>query len=240
MNQFSDQGVILSVRPHGESGAVIHLLTENHGKCGGYVNGAQSSSRLRSLLQPGNVVSCDWQSKSDGALGRFDVELEKDFISVIFDNHSAIQAVQSVCALIDMFLADHEEHSSLFNGTVAFLNIIKTPEWPAVYILWELAFLKEMGYGIDLSKCAVTGVNENLTHVSPKTGRAVCAKEAEPYKSKLLAIPNFMRGEPLADKDIELGLKLTGYFLIHRLLQHSSFNNLPAQRQQLEKHFENH
>tara|TARA_B100001765_G_C19492722_1_gene334786 strand:- start:298 stop:1020 length:723 start_codon:yes stop_codon:yes gene_type:complete len=238
MNRFSDQGIVLSVRPHGEGGAVVHLLTQNHGKCGGYVNGAQSSGRLRSLLQPGNIVSCEWQAKSEGALGRYDLELEKDVSAVIFDDPNAIHAVQSACSLIDMFLPEREIYFDLYQGTEAFLDIIKTSQWPAVYILWEVAFLKEMGYGIDLSKCAVTDETKNLTHVSPKTGRAVCEREAEPYKSKLLEIPHFMQGEAFQEGDIETGLALTGHFMIHRLLQHSTFQAMPEPRIQLEKTFQ--
>ena len=236
MNHFSDQGIILSVRPHGEGGAVVHVLSEKHGKCGGYVNGAQSSGRLKSILQQGNIVSFDWQSKADGQLGRFDLELETDIATVIMNTPQAISAVQSACGLIDMFLPEREEHPSLYHGTIALLQAMKGEQWPAVYIVWEMAFLKELGYGIDLSVCAVSGETENLTHVSPKTGRAVCAREAEPYRHKLIEIPQFLQGHDLAEGDIEKGLKMTGYFLVHRLLQHSSFTALPNARIQL---FEN-
>lgn len=234
MNQFEDCGIILSVRSHGESGAVVQVLSENHGKCGGYVNGATSSTRLRSILQQGNIISFNWQSKTDGQLGRFDIDLETDIAMRIIDIPKAILAVQSLCGLMDMFLPDREEHPSLFNGTCGFLNLLQNDQWPAAYIMWEMAFLKELGYGIDITKCAVTGVTDNLTHISPKSGRAVCEIEAEPYKSKLLEIPQFLCGGALTDDDISKGLKLTGYFLVHRLLQHSSFKELPSPRVQLE------
>jgi len=233
MNHFSDQGIIISVRPHGDMGAVVNVLSENHGKCGGYVNGAQSSSRLKSILQQGNIISFDWQSKSNGQLGRFDIELESDMTAAIMGDARALLAVQSLCALLDMFLPDREVHTALFNGSSAFLNILKTNEWPAVYVAWEMAFLKELGYGIDLSKCAVSGVTDNLTHVSPKSGRAVCAVEAKPYLHKLIEIPSFLKGEGEQDGDIAKGLSMTEYFLIHRLLQQSSYPNLPDTRTRL-------
>jgi DNA repair protein RecO (recombination protein O) len=197
------------------------------------VNGAQSSSRLKSVLQQGNIVSFEWSSKAEGQLGRFDLELETDIASIIMDTPKAITAVQSACGLIDMFLPERESHPALFHGTAALLQSMKGDEWPAVYIVWEMAFLKELGYGIDLSKCAVSGATTNLTHVSPKTGRAVCATEAEPYLHKLIEIPQFLQGKDLAEGDIEKGLKMTGYFLVHRLLQHSSFTELPNARVQL-------
>lgn len=237
MNHFSDQAIILSVRSHGEGGAIVHALSENHGKCGGYVNGAQSSGRLRSLLQQGNLVSIDWHSKSEGQLGRFDIELDTDIASSIFDDSRAIAAIQSACGLMDMFLPDRELHPALYHGSKALMEILKSNEWPAIYILWEMAFLKELGYGVDISKCTVTGQTENLTHVSPKTGRSVCSKEAEPYKNKLLEIPQFMQGNNFVDEDINKGLKLTGYFLMHRLLEQSSYTALPEARNQLENYF---
>jgi DNA repair protein RecO (recombination protein O) len=233
MNNFNDQGIILSLRAHGEAGAIVTLLTENHGKCGGYVNGAQSSKRLRSMLQVGNSVTCDWQSKAEGQLGRFNLELESDSVTAIFDEPKAIAALQSACGLLALFLPEHENYNALFSGTLALIDTLKTQEWPPVYILWEVAFLREMGYGIDLSACAVCKTQDKLTHISPKSGRAVCAEHAEPYREKLLEIPSFMRGEDLEKDDIEKGLKLTEYFLIHRLLQHSSYQTLPDARGQI-------
>lgn len=237
MNNFSDQAIILSTRPHGEGGAVVSVLTENHGRWNGYVNGAQSSKRLRALLQCGQQVSVDWQTKSEGQLGRFDIESEADITARIIDDPKALTAVQSLCALIDRFLPERELHPALFHGTNAFLDIIGTAEWQPMYIVWEMAFLKELGYGIDLSKCAVTGVTDNLTHVSPKSGRAVCAAEAEPYKHKLLPIPNFLIWREFEDDDMAKGLALTSYFLIHRLLQQSSYQTLPEARMSLENMF---
>ena len=233
MNHYVDQGIILSARSHGEGGAVVHVLTENNGRCGGYVNGAQSSSRLKSLLQQGNIVSVEWTAKADGQLGRFDIELEQDIAVAVMGEARALLALQSACGLIDMFLAEREEHPALYHGTVAMLQILKTDHWEPAYIVWEMAFLKELGYGIDLSKCAVTGATKNLTHVSPKTGRAVCAAAAEPYLSKLIEIPHFLRGQDIVEGDIERGLKMTGYFLVHRLLQQSSYHDLPSARVQL-------
>jgi DNA repair protein RecO (recombination protein O) len=234
MNHFSGQGIILSVRPHGENGAVVHVLSDEHGKCGGYVNGAQASNRLKSTLQQGNIVSFDWSSKTDGQLGRFEVELDTDIAGMIFHDAKALLAAQSACGLIDMFLPERENHVGLFHGTQAVLQLLKTDQWPPAYILWEIAFLKEMGYGIDLSQCAVCGTTEGLTHISPKTGRAVCGEDGKPYADKLLPIPSFMRGAGLEPGDIALGLCLNDYFLTNRLLQYSSYQSLPDARVRLQ------
>lgn len=237
MNQFDDMGVVLSVRPHGEAGAIISVLTENHGKANGYVNGARASARLRSALQHGNLVQVDWQSKSEGQLGRFVIETEREYAAHIMDDARALVFLQSACALMDMFLPEREAHKGLFHGSVALFDLLAGDNWAPAYIMWEMAFLKDLGYGIDLSACAVTGTRENLTHISPKTGRAVCAAEALPYAHKLLAIPQFMQGNSMAADDVYHGLRLTGYFLIHRLLSHSSYQTLPKARIQLENAF---
>lgn len=239
MNEFQNQGIVLNVRSHGEGGAVISVLTEHYGRCNGYVNSAQSSKRLRSALQPGNLLSVTWQSKAEDQLGRFDIECEADYATRALDDSKGLNAIQSLCALMAMFLPEREEHAGLFHGSNAILSMIAKgdDQWSAAYIMWEMAFLKELGYGIDLSKCAATGVIDGLTHVSPKSGRAVCAVEAAPHITKLLPIPQFLQGRDMADDDIYIGLRLTGYFLIHRLLQYSSFQTLPDARIALENAF---
>jgi len=239
VSNFSDQAIILKVRPYGEAGAIITVLTENHGKCAGYVNGARTSQRLRAILQSGNIVSLDWWAKSQDQLGRFDIESERDIAASIIGEPHALLSVQSLCGLIDMFLGEREPHPALFRGSLAYLDLLRqTMMWPAAYIMWEMAFLKEMGYGLDLSRCAVTGVTSNLTHISPRTGRAVCAVEAEAYKHKLLRVPAFLRGEgDGGDADIAVGLRMTGYFLVHKLLEQSSFQTIPDARLRLEMVF---
>lgn len=238
MHHFTDQGIILRTRPHGETGAIISILSENHGKWVGYVNGARSSQRLRAILQPGNTVAVEWQAKAHDQMGRFDPDSSADIVAAIMDDHNALLSVQSLCALADMFLPEREPHPHLFHGSCGYLNLLKETMWPAAYVMWEMAFLKELGYGIDLGRCAVTGKTQNLTHVSPKTGRAVCGEAAEAYKHKLLEIPAFLRGEGDGDAvDIARGLKLTGYFLIHRLLEQSGYQSLPDARSRLENVF---
>lgn len=235
MNMFQDQAIILNVRPYGDGGAIVSVLTEKYGRVNGYVNAAQSSKRLRSALQPGNLVMADWQSKTEGQLGRFTIDLEQDFAGKILNDAKALTAIQSVVSLLSMFVPEREPCSALYSGTLGLMQLmVGDDHWMAALIMWEMAFLRELGFGIDISQCAVTGQTNNLTHVSPKSGRAVCAEEAAPYAHKLLAIPQFMQGESMADDDIYTGLRLTGYFLIHRLLQQSSFETLPDARFALE------
>jgi DNA repair protein RecO (recombination protein O) len=237
MNEFQDQAIVLHVRNHGEGGAIVSVLTEKYGRVNGYVNAAQSSKRLRAALQQGNLIAVDWQSKTEGQLGRFNIDIEQDFAGKCLDDPKALSAIQSISALMYTFLPEREPYTSLFSGTLGLLQLMIQGYWQPALIMWEMAFLKELGFGIDISQCAVTNDTTNLTHVSPKSGRAVSAKAAEPYIDKLLAIPQFMQGNELAKDDIHTGLRLTGYFLIHRLLQQSSFETLPDARIALENTF---
>ena len=215
---WQDKGVILSLRPHGENGGILSVLTENHGRYNGYIYGAKSA-RNRGVLELGNLISIEWQSKDEEQLGRFDVELLKNYSVNVMDNSRKLLALQSLCNLSDKTIPDREHHQSLYNSVIAMLDGFNNEMWEAIYVYWEMGLLKELGFGINLESCAVTGTTENLTHVSPKSGRAVCAEQAEPYKDKLLKLPNFLNPNPedFQELDILSGLKLTGYFLQKRI-----------------------
>ncbi len=225
MNSWVDQGVILSIRPHGENGGIISLLTQNHGRYSGYVYGAKSS-KMRGILEIGNVVRAEWQSKDFEGLGKYDIELDSNNIVNIMDNPKKLLTLQSLCTLVDKTLPEREEHVNIYNSVIAMLDSFNNDMWEAVYVYWEIGLLKELGFGLDLDKCAVTGTTEKLSHISPKTGRAVCEIEAEPYKDKLLELPKFLNPniENLEEIDIFAGLRLTGYFLQSRIFD--NYNKL--------------
>lgn len=236
MISWQDTGIILSLRPHGENGGVASLLTRSHGRAAGYVYGA-SSPKIRGLLEIGNIVSAQWQAKSADQLGTYHFELEKSHAGEVLGDSLKLTALQAACALADRTLPEHEKHPGVFDGMAAFMEAFSTPVWGAAYIFWELGLLRELGFGIDLAKCASTGATENLRYVSPKSGCAVSEAAGEPYKDRLLALPPFLRGEArFDDADILDGLKLTGYFLLHRVFSQANAN-LPEPRLRLEEKF---
>ena len=237
MEQWRDQGIVLSARAHGEAGAILWLLTESHGRHGGYVRGGQSS-KLRSSLQPGNLVSATWGSRVDDGLGYFNIEPEQSVAALLMDDPLKLAALQSACALCDAALPEREQHPGLFHGLLALADAMQGEIWGAVYILWELAFLRELGYGIELTKCAQGGDPATLEWVSPKSGCAVSAAAGEPYKDRLLPLPAFLKPAKGNADDLEVlkGLRLTRHFLEHRIFA-QLHGGMPEERLRFEERF---
>ena len=236
MNAWDDEGIILSVRPHGETGAVVSLLTRDHGRAMGYVYGAVSA-RTRGIIELGNTVAARWSAKSSDQLGTFTLEQEKSCLSAVLGDPVKLTALQSACALADKVLPEREVHSGVFEGLRALLMSFDTEVWAPTYIYWELGLLREIGFGLDLATCAVTDTVDDLVYVSPKSGRAVSRAAAGVYKDKMLNLPPFLRGSGgFGDEDILNGLRLTGHFLLHRVFSQSN-TNLPDARLRLEEKF---
>lgn len=236
MYEWQDTGIILSVRPHGESGGIVSLLTETQGRAAAYVYGA-TSTKKRGVLEIGNIVQVQWQAKGADQLGNFSLELEKSHAADVLDDPVKLTALQAACALADRSLPEREKHPSVFNGLSALLAAFSTDLWAASYIFWELGLLRELGFGLDLSRCVSTGAVDNLIYVSPKSGCAVSGAAGAPYEGRLLPLPPFLRGQArFDDQDILDGLRLTGHFLLHRVFSLSNAN-LPEPRLRLEEKF---
>jgi DNA repair protein RecO (recombination protein O) len=218
--EWSDEGVVLSVRAHGETAAVLELFTRAHGRHLGLVHGGRSR-RLRPVLQIGNHVDATWKARLADNLGHFGVELRRGFAAPLMEDAAALAAITSLASLTRL-LPERDPHPSLFEITLFVLGYLgDAAVWPALMVRWELALLDELGFGLDLATCAATGDADGLIYVSPRSGRAVSAEAGEPYKDRLLALPAFLRGGPAASvsrEDILAGLALTGFFLEARAL----------------------
>lgn len=237
MEQWQDQAIILGVRPHGENGAIVSLLTCANGRQSGYIRGA-FSSRNRGTLEVGNIVDAHWRSRVDGALGSLSLELSRSTAGRVMQDSLKLAALQSACAICDQALPEKEGHEGLFHGFTALLEILETDVWAAAYVLWEIALLRELGFSLDFSKCAGGGSSSNLAYVSPRTGRSVSYEAGEPYKDKLLPLPSFLKGNggPMEDEDILSGVQMTGFFLEHWAFAHHS-KGLPEARHRLRLRF---
>ena len=218
---WSDEGVILSVRPHGETGAVLELFTRQHGRHLGLVHGGRSR-KLRPILQVGNHVDATWKARLADHLGHFAVELRKGFAAHVMEDAAALAALTSMAELARL-LPERDPHPNLFEVTLFVLGFLdEAAVWPALVVRWELVLLEELGFGLDLASCAATGKTADLLYVSPKSGRAVSAEAGEPYKERLLALPAFLRGSgtgTVTDEDVRAGFALTGHFLEARVLR---------------------
>ena len=238
--EWHDEGIVLSVRPHGETAAVVEVFTRDHGRHSGLVHGGRSR-RLRPALQTGNHIDLTWKARLADHLGHFAVEPRRAFGATLLDDPPALLALSSMVALARL-LPERDPHPNLYEVTLFVLGFLDDAStWPALMVRWELALLDELGFGLDLSQCAVTGGNDALIYVSPRTGRAVSASAGEPYRDKLLKLPPFLapRGpgpgprrtaDGLAD-----GLALTGYFLLSRVLEPRDLT-LPEPRVRLAEH----
>ena len=243
MEQWTDQGIVLSARAHGEGGAIVALLTENNGRHAGYGHGAMSSKK-RGHLQQGSQVKAQWSARVSDSLGTYSLEPEAGLPDGVLDNSLKLAALLSACGLCDAALPEREGHAGLYHGFLALLDALPEDHWAAVYVMWEISLLKELGFHLELNKCAGGGDADTLCFVSPKTGRAVSKAQAAPYKEKLIVLPNFLRPEPMREiepacpEDITLGLKMTGYFLEHWAFVHHS-NGLPEARVMFEERYYN-
>lgn len=228
--EWAEQGVVLSFRPYGETGAIVVLFTSARGRCAGLAPGAQSR-RMRAILEPGTIVRARWRGGAADRLGAWSLEPEQTSRAVGFlDDPGRLAALAAACALCDAALPERQPQPALFDGLLTLFDLLEGPAWGEATVGWELGLLAELGFGLDLSACAVTGGNDVLTHVSPRSGRAVSASAAEPYLDKLLPLPGFLAGRGGGGMaEVSAGLSLTGHFL-ERCALHGP---LPPQRQRL-------
>jgi len=218
--EWTDEGVVLSVRPHGEAAAVAELFTRRHGRHLGLVHGGRSR-KLRPVLQVGNHVDAAWKARLADNLGHYALELRKGFAALVMEDAAALAAMTSMAALARL-LPERDPHPNLFEITLFVLGYLDSRAvWPALVVRWELALLEELGFGLDLASCAATGQRGGLVYVSPKSGRAVSAEAGQPYKDRLLALPAFLQGGAgvaVGETDVAAGFALTGHFLETRVL----------------------
>lgn len=216
---WRDTGFVLTARRHGESALIVELLTETHGRHAGLVRGGQSPKR-RAVLQPGNLVAASWRGRLPEHLGAFEIELLRPHAAALIDDPDRLATLAAAAALTAAALPEHEPHGDVFERFAALIAALDSATaWPQRYVIWECELLAALGYGLDLSACAVTGGNDDLAYVSPRSGRAVSRSAGEPYHDKLLPLPAFLRGDTEASgAEVLAGLTLTGYFLHHHLL----------------------
>jgi DNA repair protein RecO (recombination protein O) len=217
--QWADVGFVVAARRHGESGVIAELLTRDHGRHLGLVRGGQTPKR-RSVLQPGNLVAAAWRGRLPEHLGTLACELLRAHAARFLDDPERLAALASATALIALALPEREPHPDVFAAFAQLLDDLDSAvDWPALYVGWECSLLAALGFGLDLTRCAATGVAGDLAYVSPRTGRAVSRAAGRPYHDKLLPLPEFLRhGTPAAAVDIDRGLVLTEHFLQHHLL----------------------
>lgn len=234
MIEWRDEGAVLAVRPFGENSVILEVFTPTMGRHAGIVRGG-TSRKLAPVLQPGAQVSVAWKARLDQHLGAFTVEPIRSRAAQAMGDRLALAGLNAVCGLLAVVLPEREAHVLLYDRTVQLLDLLgQSDVWPLAYLRWEQAVLEEMGFGMDLSACAVRGVNEDLAFVSPRTGRAVSRDAAGEWADRLLLLPPVLAGKGDANAhEIVKALSTTGFFIEKRLMRALGDRAVPAARQRL-------
>ena len=229
---WRDEGMRVAMRTHGESAAIIEVLTAAHGRHAGVVRGG-GSRRMAATLQPGTGLALEWRARLDDHIGSFTVEPLRSRAHLLADR-LALAGLLAACALLRLALPEREPHPGLYPDTLALFDRFGTEGWTTAYLRWELRLLEELGFGLDLRACAVTGAVEGLAFVSPKTGRAVTMAAAGDWADRLLPLPAGIAGAAfLTPAAVVEGLKLTGFFLDRGLRPVLHDKPLPEARSRL-------
>jgi DNA repair protein RecO (recombination protein O) len=221
--EWTDEGIVLGIRRHGESSAIVELLTRGHGRYLGLVRGG-AGKRMRPLLQPGNSVMAVWRARLDEHLGTYLIEGTQLRAANLLASPHAVYGVTHLASLARL-LPERDPHEDIYEMLERTLNDFDEAAGAAAHLIrFELAMLAELGFGLDLEICAATGATTDLVYVSPKSGGAVSRSAGAPYHDRLLRLPAFLRqsqgsGSGWTEQDLRDGFALTGLFLLRHVLE---------------------
>lgn len=236
--EWSDDAIVISVKPHGESAAILEALTKDHGRHLGLVRGG-GSRKSKAALQPGNTLRVVWRARLNEHLGTFAMEPARMRAGEMLEHRAALAGLNAFTGVTSAALPEREPHRSVYDAGEILLAAMagrSIREWGPLYVRWEAGLLDELGFGLDLSQCASTGSTDDLVYVSPKSGRAVSRDAGEPYAPRMMTLPAFLLGtqNPTPSlADVAAGLRLTAHFLLERVLAPHG-KELPPARLRLE------
>lgn len=232
---WRDEGALLSVRPHGESAAIIEVFTAAHGRHLGVVRGG-GSRRMAGVLQPGAQLAVQWHARLEDQLGSFRAE-PLHARAALMGDRGALSALNAICALLHLALPERDANPALYAQTLALLDLLEAGgDWAVPYLLFELTLLDAMGYGLDLARCAVSGATQDLAYISPRTGRAVARAAAGDWAPRLLPLPRVLTLHDGTKAEVAQGLSVTGHFLARALTGPEAISPLPEARGRLLDH----
>lgn len=215
--QWQDEGIIIGVKRHGETSVIAELMTRERGRHLGLVRSGRSRT-MQPVLQPGNRVEAVWRARLDEHLGEFRLEPLQLRAARLMETATAVYGVQAMGALLRL-LPERDPHPHLFEALDIILDALDNPaDAGELFVRFELAVLNDLGFGLDISECAATGLREELIYVSPKSGRAVSREAGAPYADRMLALPAFLGEGAVAAADCDslaTAFRLTAFFL-HR------------------------
>ena len=235
--EWTDEGTIIGLKGHGESAVILEVMTRHHGRHLGLVRGGRSQKALP-VLQPGNSVALTWRARLDEHLGEYKVELLTSHAARLMAAPVALYGLATIAGLLRL-LPERDPHPGLHEALAVLIGHLDEAELaPALIIRFELAMLSELGFGLDLARCAVTGSPDDLSHVSPKSGKAVSRAAAQPYLDRLLKLPAFLvegqGGRRPSPADLLAGFALTGFFLRRHIYEPRGLGEPPERARLVE------
>lgn len=223
--QWTDNGILLNARSYGERSYIVTIFTEIQGRHAGIF---KSSAKTKAAIQPGNLVQARWSARLPEHLGSWQLELIESPSSRILSDRLRLAALGAALSLADHLMAERHQYKQLYNSLLNLIKqIVHSARWYQDYVNYELKLLEDLGFGLDLTKCAVTGQTNGLRYISPKTGRAVCKEAGKPYLDRLFEIPDFwLHSQEIQMDQFYQSLVITSYFFQKNLLE----KGLPASR----------
>lgn len=219
---WTDEGIIIGTRRHGETSLIVELMTPGHGRHLGLVRGGRSRKQ-QPLLQPGNSVTATWRARLGEHLGHYVIEATRQRAARLIEGPAGLYGLQTLAALLRL-LPERDPHPLLYAALAVILDRLDDPLVAGELVArFELQLLDDLGFGLDLDACAATGANDNLAYVSPRTGRAVSLAAGEPYRDRLLPLPVFLMQDAAESHpgavEIADAFRLTGYFLARHVFE---------------------
>lgn len=234
MQSWEGEAISIFARKHSENDVILEVFSQKYGRVSGYVFGGVSRKK-RAMLEQGQIINLEFLARSENSMGVFE-RLESVFeISAIITDRAALCALKCICELLHETLPENMANNALYEATkILISNLGQTKDWAATYVRWEAGLLANIGFGLDLSECALSGVKHDLAWISPKTGRAATRTAGEPFKDKLLPLPAFLvdTNSAILKGDVADGLALTGWFLERDALG-QGFKTMPESRARL-------
>lgn len=218
--EWREEGLLLSVRAHGESSVIAHIFTRARGVHAGVVRGGQSR-KMAPILQPGSQVDASWRARLEEHIGSYTIDLIRSRAAQMMGARVSLAGASAVMSMLQYALPEREAHQTLYDKSIPLMDLLGNDAlWPLAYLQWEICLLADLGFGLQLDRCAVTGSADDLCYVSPKSGRAVSRSGAGEWADRLLPLPPVMLGQGDASTDDILeALGTTGYFLRSRLAE---------------------
>lgn len=233
--RWTSNSFILNLKPYNDSSYILEAFTYEYGRHKGLIRGIHSKN-LRGVIEPGNEVSLRWSGRLETHLGNFTVEPIRSWSSIVLGYKEKLLAITAMCSIVSTTMAERQQNISIYDTSLKLIKSIASDNqsWIKDYVYWELNLLTEIGYGLDLSECAVTGEKSALVYISPSSGRAVTQAGAGEYKDKLFELPKFFLNSEyeLQKKDINNAMSITEFFLKKRFYEPNNLN-FPQSRNRL-------